>query len=250
MDAAQHVDAAWEAIENENDGLATTHARRALTVSRYEIDAYLVLAHVAATPAERHAFLREAVRLGRKELADCFRSPRDTAFWMSLPTRPYMRAAHALAVDLWDTGLPEQRLEAIDLAQHLLRLNPNDNQGMRFLLLGWLPALDRWAPAARIAKRYSKDGRTETTYWHALHLIRSWDPRAEDVLRKAVDLNPHVPALLTRKRKPTMTEGDSVAFHSPEEAQAYAHMAHDAWWATPGAIARVKTVTADSARLR
>lgn len=242
MDAGDHLDAAWEALDDENTKAATEHARKALNLAPDEIDAYVLLAEIAATAAEKQALLREAVRIGTREWSACFRKPSDTSFWLSLGTRPYMRAVHSLAIALWDTGAADKCLEAVGLAKHLLRLNPNDNQGMRFLLLAWLPIVDQWDAAAKIARRFARDGRTETTYWQVLHLFRADDPQANEVLRKAISINPHVPSLLTSKRKPVMPGDDAVAFRSPDEAQAYAHMAHEAWWATPKAVAWLKTV--------
>ena len=244
MQAGDHLDAAWEALDVEDAEGAAAHARRALTLDPDEIEAYAVLAEIAATTAEKQALLREAVRIGTQEWSQCFRKPSDTPFWQSLGTRPYMRAVHSLAVVLWDTEAPDKRLEAVSLAKHLLRLNPNDNQGMRFLLLAWLPIVNEWDAAEIIARRFARDGRTETTYWHALHLFRAGAPQADECLKVAIGINPHVPAMLASQRKPTMPPGDGVAFRSPDEAQAYSHMAHDVWRATPKAVKWLTTVAA------
>lgn len=242
MEAGDHLDAAWEALDDNDTEAAATHARKALTLGPDEIDAYALLAEIAATAAEKQALLREAFRIGTQEWRACFKKPSDTSFWQSLGTRPYMRAVHSLAVALWDTGTPDKRLEAVGFAQHLLRLNPNDNQGMRFLLLAWLPIVDQWDAAAKIARRFARDGRTETTYWQALHLFRAGSSQADEILTAAMAINPHVPAMLGSKRQPMMPPGDTVAFRSPEEAQAYAHMAHETWRATPRATAWLKTI--------
>mgnify|MGYP003387911476 CR=1 FL=1 len=237
MEAGEHLDAAWEALDSEESEIAATHARKALTLAPDEIDAYSLLAEIAATAAEKQALLREAVRIGTHEWSACFRKPSETSFWLSLGTRPYMRAVHSLSIVLWDTGAADKRLEAVGFARHLLRLNPNDNQGIRFLLLAWLPIVHQWARAAQPA-------RPETTYWHALHLFRAGSSQADEFLTAAIAINPHVPAMLASKRQPMMPPGDSVAFRSPEEAQAYSHMAHEAWRATPKAMAWLKTIAA------
>jgi len=56
-------------------------------------------------------------------------------FWGILETRPYMRARFSYAQCLSEEG---QLAEAIEHAQELLRLNPGDNQGVRYLLAAWL----------------------------------------------------------------------------------------------------------------
>jgi hypothetical protein len=51
-------------------------------------------------------------------------------FWLDLDSRPFMRALHGRGLCLW-------RLGRVDEARHvfawMLELNPNDNQGTRFL---------------------------------------------------------------------------------------------------------------------
>jgi hypothetical protein len=61
-------------------------------------------------------------------------------FWGILETRPYMRARLGLARSLWTAG---RRDEAVRHLQDMLRLNPNDNQGVRYTLAGFLLFLDR-----------------------------------------------------------------------------------------------------------
>ncbi len=41
-----------------------------------------------------------------------------------------------------------------------------------------------------------------------------------------------------------MPDVDAVALRSPDEAQAYAHMAHEAWRATPKAVTWLKNLAA------
>ena len=52
-------------------------------------------------------------------------------FWLDVDSRPFMRALHGRGICLW-------RLEQVDKARQvfaqMLELNPNDNQGVRFLL--------------------------------------------------------------------------------------------------------------------
>lgn len=52
-------------------------------------------------------------------------------FWLDLDSRPYMRALHGKGLCLWRLGRPA---EARRIFAHMLRLNPNDNQGVRFLI--------------------------------------------------------------------------------------------------------------------
>ena len=70
-------------------------------------------------------------------------------FWSLLETRPYMRAREGLASKLWTMG---RRDEAIKHLQDMLRLNPGDNQGVRYTLAGWLLAEGRDEELARLSE--------------------------------------------------------------------------------------------------
>ena len=52
-------------------------------------------------------------------------------FWLDVDSRPFMRAVHGKGLCLWRL---ERVQEARVIFQDMLRWNPNDNQGMRFLL--------------------------------------------------------------------------------------------------------------------
>jgi tetratricopeptide (TPR) repeat protein len=52
-------------------------------------------------------------------------------FWGDVDSRPFMRALHGRGLCLWRLGRED---EARHLFAWMLELNPNDNQGIRFLL--------------------------------------------------------------------------------------------------------------------
>ena len=74
-------------------------------------------------------------------------------FWGLLETRPYMCAREGLAHVLWNAGRAE---EAVSHLQDLLRLNPNDNQGVRHVLVSWLLLLDRERELAELLAQYDE----------------------------------------------------------------------------------------------
>src|SRR5205823_3664226 len=71
-------------------------------------------------------------------------------FWGILQTRPYLRARLGLAQTLWALA---RREEAVQHLQEMLRLNPNDNQGIRYTLAGFLLFLDRDEDLARLLEQ-------------------------------------------------------------------------------------------------
>lgn len=199
----------------------------------------MILAQSAATDAERMALYREGVRRGamlhKRELAQAADPDiSDHYFWGDHATRPYMRAVLGLALLLWRGGAKDDRREAIDLARHLLAINPSDNQGVRFILMNWLPLLGHWRDLERLLRGFGDERRTETLYTRALLAFRNREDGAGDRLDQAFEVNPHVPRLIAGDRPP-QPDGDSVEYRGRTEAQNYAHHAHDVWASVPGA---------------
>jgi len=237
------IDEAWEA---DSPTRRAAFARKALARDPDAIDAYVALALCVETTAERIALLREAVRIGERVWARELKRPRQSHFWSDIDTRPFMRAMHNLALALWERGA---RDEAAALAERLLRLNPNDNQGVRFLALAWHPVLGNWEKVEKILKRYDGDIRTEYLYARCLDAIRRGDD-AEALLADAIETNPHVPALLLNGRGVAEWSGGSVAFGSEEEAAAYAAYNRPAWEADPHALDWLRRATKEGGKKR
>src|SRR5262249_7461217 len=115
-------------------------ARQALDLSPDCADAYVLLAENTRSRKTTLDYYEKGVAAGERALGpDAFR--REVGhFWGILETRPYMRAREGLAHSLWTMG---RREEAAGHLQEMLRLNPNDNQGVRYTLTSWLVNLDR-----------------------------------------------------------------------------------------------------------
>src|SRR5699024_11825512 len=82
--------------------------------------------------AEIGRLLHKAIHVGEKDLGKAFLLENKGHFWMIIETRPYMRAKAMYADFLYETGEEE---EAFKQYEEMLRLNPNDNQGIRYILL-------------------------------------------------------------------------------------------------------------------
>jgi len=107
-------------------------ARRALKISEDCADAYVLLAEKAASSlAEAKHLYQQGVEAGERALGEKAFKEDAGHFWGILETRPYMRARAGLAQCLWMLG---ERDQAIAHFTDMLRLNPNDNQGIRYIL--------------------------------------------------------------------------------------------------------------------
>ncbi|MFW6119242.1 MAG: tetratricopeptide repeat protein [Planctomycetota bacterium] len=233
LDEAQDlVYDAWEAGSIEE---AVAMAEEALCICADCADAYNLLAEAADSLEEATKLYRRGVAAGERALGE--RTFKEDAgyFWGLIETRPYMRTRAGLAQCLWMVG---QREEAVEHYQDMLRLNPNDNQGIREMLMPCLIELGRDEQAEKLFKRYEEDGMAVWMYSRALLDFRkSGDSAAAGrSLEAAIEENEHVPAyLLGRKRMPRQLP-DYHGFGDENEAIRCTYLCMGAWEATPRAL--------------
>jgi tetratricopeptide (TPR) repeat protein len=227
----------FDAWESDDRRKRVALARRALAISADCADAYLLLAQEAAkTPAETLALLAEGVAAGERALGPTAFQDDAGDFWGLIETRPYMRTRQALALALWDAG---RREDAVGHAAELLRLNPNDNQGVRYVLLNWRLTLGHDVQAAALLKRYRVADDAQWAWPAALAAFRrSGDgPPARKALVMAIAANRFVTPYLTGRRKLPKTLPPYYAPGEMEEAAIYvAEGGAEAWAATPAAL--------------
>jgi tetratricopeptide (TPR) repeat protein len=211
-------------------------ARQALAISPDCADAYVLLAEeTARNPKEAADLYARGVAAGERALGDELFEQEAGHFWSMFETRPYMRARFGLAHALWASG---QRQEAIGHLQAMLRLNPGDNQGVRYILLNWYLEIGEAAELEKLLDLYPDDAAAMWAYGRALHGFRGeGDTRRTRKLRaEALATNSHVPPyLLGRKRLPH-TLPDMIGFGDESEAVVCAAEQMAAWRQTPGAL--------------
>jgi tetratricopeptide (TPR) repeat protein len=210
-------------------------AREALKVSPDCADAYVLLAENAESRKEALAQYREGVLAGERALGPELFEKEAGNFWYLLPTRPYMRARLGLAEILWTSG---QREEAIGHLQEMLRLNPTDNQGVRYQLAGWLLNMDRFDDLARLIQEFDEPSATWAYTKALLEFRREGDStQSRRRLKEARTMNKHVPAYLLGTRPMPREQPALFRYGDENEAILYAASAMGGWRATPGAMA-------------
>lgn len=232
--AQQLVYDAWEAPSAKR---RVALAREAVSISADCADAYLLLAEETDDIAEAHALAHEAVAAGQRAIGEEMdQLLADGAMWLALETRPYLRAFAMLATIEWDMG---DRQAALARGWELLRLNPNDNQGMRYVQLVRLMHAGSLADIDRLLSEYSDDGSAAWAFGRALHLFRSRGPVAEAnaALSAAKRANRHVVPFLLGERELPAEPPEYIGFGDETEAAAYALEAIVLWDDAPGAIA-------------
>lgn len=120
----------------------------------------------------------------------------------------------------------------------MLRLNPNDNQGIRYLLLDCLLFVGRDDEAAALIKAYDEDGSAAWSWSRALLAFRRGGDYAEsrNALSRARHDNKYVAPLLLGDAKMPRRLPDFMSRGGKDQAVAYVHGAAPAWAAAPGAL--------------
>lgn len=238
IDAAQDI--MYDAWEASDPRRRIALAKKALEISPLCADAYVLLSQETAKDLDQAIELyRRGVEVGEKAIGKAAFRDDVGHFWGLLETRPYMRARQGLAQSLWDNGL---RDEAVTHYRDMLRLNPNDNQGIRYLLMDCLLVLGRNDDAGKLIKHYKEDGSAAWSWSRALLAFRrSADcPESRRALSQAIGDNPHVAPLLLGDKKMPRQLPAYIGMGDKNEAVAYVHGAIAAWAATPGALAWLK----------
>ena len=223
---------AWEAPDRR----AVQLARRALEISPDCADAYVLLAERAATVQEARGLYEQGVQAGERALgAEAFAEDAGD-FWGILETRPYMRAREGLIETLWLTG---DRPQAIEHCRELLRLNPNDNQGIRYILMNFLLMAGSNADVEQLLAAYEDDASATWLYSRALHTFRTEgrSRTANRLLREATKYNPHVLDYLLGLKQPPDAEPAFIGFGDENEAADYVSGSLATWLSHPDALA-------------
>jgi len=233
MEKAQEL--AYQAFEARGR-MQKQLAKKALAVWPDCADAYVVMAERCSDTDKAVELYRRGVEAGRRALGEQMFKEKAGNFWGILKTRPYMRAGFGLAQCLEIMG---QTDEAIEHYRELLRLNPNDNQGVRDSLLNCLLEKNRNEEASNLLKRYKDDKyRAQWCYARALVTFRQKGDTttARRHLREAIDVNDQVLEYLLGDAELPPVCPSSYAIGSDDEAVICAGEMINAWTETPGAI--------------
>lgn len=232
----------WNALSERGDPeIARRLFREALRLDPTLADAHNGLARIAEYAGDlgtaEECYL-QAYNAAREALGT--ESPQAYDWWLELETRPYMRARYGLGWVYWQTG---KFREAIAEHEALLRLNENDNQGIRYLigplyqlagdLEGALKAYDRFS------KDYGEDdGDPHHSFCWGLAIYESGDrEHAVTKWRRACFENIYIAPLLLREPLPPEDIRLFTNLMWPDHAQEYIGLYGDLWKRSPQGLA-------------
>jgi tetratricopeptide (TPR) repeat protein len=219
---------AFEAMEAESAAQAEKLARRALQLDPECVDAMVLLTHLTVREqTKKIECLQGAVAAGERLLGAAFFRKNTGEFWLLLDTRPYMRALAQLAGAMATAG---RELDAIAIYEKMLKLNPNDNQGVRQPLLGLYLTVDDLADAGRLLKRYKEDATAGLSWGRVLERFLAGDRDGASIaLSAAMQANRYVAGHLTGKRRLPKALPEMYSLGSLEEAVLCRHYLGEAW---------------------
>ena len=171
-------------------------ARKALSICSDCTDAYVVMAERCSEVEKAADLYAQGVAAGERALGPDFFEKEAGHFWGIPHTRPYMRAKLGLAQCLEEMG---DLGAAAAHYREMLRLNPDDNQGVRHMLLPCLLEMNADDEAAGLLKRY-KDDRVFAVWCYTRALLtfrqKGDTATARKHLEEAISVNGYVPKYL------------------------------------------------------
>ncbi len=239
--------AAWEEVSPRK---RIALARKALSISPLCADALNILAEAAGSAAEARDLYASAVDAATLALGPEAFQEYAGHFWGFLETRPYMRARAGLAGALQQLGEEDA---AIGLYRDMLKLNPNDNQGIRYVLAACLLQLEDEFALKALLGQYPDEASIVWLYTKALMAFREGhadSAQAIALVNSAWAENEHVPAILASTKPPVVPRDRYVMVGGPDEATLYVADFGSAWHRTPGAVAWLTRITATLPRAR
>ena len=239
-DLSRAQELVYSAYDEIDDKKRVRLAKQALKICPQCADAYVLLAE-QYDPGSRKALelYRQAVEAGEAALGPKTFEEDVGFFWEIIETRPYMRARAGLAQTLL---AHDQVEEAVNHFEDMLRLNPNDNQGIRYELTTWYILQDRDAKLSELLEAYHEDCSAAWTYTKALAAFRAdggtdW---SHTLLQEAFASNHHVPDFLLGLRKLPDEFPLYMTMGGEDEAIYFLIGQSPGWLKVPGALEWMK----------
>ncbi len=250
--AASNLSAAQELVYRAMESKGKQRAnflRTALELSSDCVAAYCLLAEDSKSIEEGVKLFRQAVSAGQRVLGEDWETKYKGVCWMAHETRPIMRAMCGLAQQL---QLDDQLQEALELYRKLMMLNPNDNQGIRYLLADGLyeAGCDEELEGLLNSKQWKDDPSASLKYTAALLLFRKTgsSKAAEEALKIAFKANRYVPIYLSDEFEMPKNPPDYYGFGDESEAITYVMQTSYLWHDTDGATKWMAESLADDMR--
>jgi tetratricopeptide (TPR) repeat protein len=226
---------AYDALEADDPLEALRLVNEALELDPDCTDAERLM--ISLLPMEREnriKLMRELVAKAERLFGDEYFKENAGRFWGVSSTRPYMRSKQYLGDLLVASGALD---EAIGVFERMLDLNPGDNQGVRYSLLGLYLATSRLEGARSLLAQYPDEHKFSAVAAWAVVLER-WLAgelnEAEAALKGARQVNRFVEPYVLGKRQQASDTPDFYRPGDESEAVVCAAEMGVAWEKHPG----------------
>jgi tetratricopeptide (TPR) repeat protein len=219
--------------------LAIAYALRAVRLNSACLDARMLLAIAAEGPRdELIEEIQAIVAAGEADLGSEFFAENRGQFWGIIETRPYMRARSRLADELYLAG----RIgDAVRHYEEMLRLDPNDNQGVRYCLLSHYLETRDLAGAQRLFNEYKDEASAIFAWGRVLERYLAGElSETDQALQDARRENVYVEEFITGREKLPKSRPDYYSPGDVTEAIVCMDEIGNAWKKYPDAVQWLK----------
>ncbi|MGM9532604.1 DUF6398 domain-containing protein [Intestinibacter sp.] len=205
-----------------------------ITTKEEEYEIYMDKAFDSYDIDEAMEYMKLALMHAKKKIPDHLFKQLEGELWLELDARPYLLIKAELA-DLY--YLKDDYESSVELYNDILRLNKNDNQGIRYKIFPLLILLDKKDQIENLIKTYENDECASMLYNKALYYYRNKNElNAKSFLKKAFKANEYIPDYLLGMGDINSPLPEMYSFGSEEEARFYLECASLAWIETEGAL--------------
>ncbi|MFO8110701.1 MAG: tetratricopeptide repeat protein [Thermoplasmata archaeon] len=230
LDMPKEAEAAYplfdKCVEHIDEGElkeAVMCLKRVLDDSPNHIESMSLLAYLYADKGKIMKAIelwKKGVDIGRSALSHGFRKG-DTLEWSMIENRPFLRCLENLGLTYLNLGEVDK---ALPLFQEIIGYNPNDNQGVREVLVDIYLTKRRYDDVIKISEMYPKDGMPAIAYGRALALFKTGQKeKATEDLKEAVRFLPKVAEELMKDEheEPGRVIPGTVSFGGWDQAYDY-----------------------------
>lgn len=233
-DKGRSQDLVFEAYEQTvTQGKKTV--KKALELDPDNTDAYVYLASIEKDLNKAILMYEKAIAVGEKLFGKKFFKENEGYFWGLVETRPYMRALAGLADCLYAKGEDDKTLA---IYERMMKLNPNDNQGIRYLYSTLLLSTNDLIKFKVFIKSSEEEDSAVWTYNIALYRYKNTgqSARSDRALQEAYKSNKHVIDYMLGVKELPEQQPRYVGRGDENEAVAYVNGSWKIWNDTPGAL--------------
>jgi len=228
-------DLIYQAYEEESENKARKLIAKAIKLDPNNADAYNFLGSISDDCQTAISYFEKGMKAGKHSIGESAYQELKGHFWGFHETRPFMRAKAGVAECLNELGKKDQ---AIKHYQEMLILNPNDNQGIRSLLMTLLIETRDFVAFRKLKKIYKGEITADWLYNIALYqFIQNGDcKQANKAIVIATEINKYVLDYLFGRKDLPDEVSDFYSIGSDEEAILYVGSNGHLWLDTKDAL--------------